>query len=65
MADLLAVTIPLDTIKRIQIYINTARKSLPEIQGETGADYILNGTLFNMSTFNPNCHLRADGDGPV
>ena len=61
MADLLAVTIPLDTIKRIQIYINTARKSLPEIQGETGADYILNGTLFNMSTFKPNCHLRVDG----
>lgn len=62
MADHLAVTIQLDRVQRIQLYINTARKSLPEIQAETGADYILNGTLFNMSTFEPNCHLKADGN---
>lgn len=62
MADHLAVTIPLDRVQRIQLYINTARKSLPAIQAETGADYILNGTLFNMSTFEPNCHLKADGN---
>ena len=61
MADHLAVTIPLSNIERIQIYVNTARQSLSEIQGETGADYIINGTLFNMSTFKPNCHLRVDG----
>ena len=62
MADHLAVTIPLSNIERIQIYVNTARKSLSEIQGETGADYIINGTLYNMSTFKPNCHLRVDGE---
>lgn len=61
MADHLAVTIPLDSIRQIQLYINTARKSLPTIRAETGADYIINGTLFNMSTFEPNCHLRAEG----
>ena len=61
MADHLAVTIPISNIQRIQIYVNTARRSLSEIQGETGADYIINGTLFNMSTFEPNCHLRVDG----
>ena len=61
MADHLAVTIPLDSIRQIQLYINTARKSLPTIRAETGADYILNGTLFNMATYDPNCHLRADG----
>ena len=61
MADHLAVTIPISNIQRIQIYVNTARRSLSEIQGETGADYIINGTLFNMSTFKPNCHLRVDG----
>ena len=61
MADHLAVTIPLSNIERIQIYVNTARKSLSEIQGETGADYIINGTLYNMNTFAPNCHLKADG----
>ena len=61
MADHLAVTIPLKDIQRIQIYLNTSRKSLAAIQKETGADYIINGTLYNMETFKPNCHLRADG----
>ena len=61
MADHLAVTIPLQDIQKIQIYLNTGRKSLTAIQKETGADYIINGTLFNMSTFKPNCHLRVDG----
>ena len=61
MADHLAVTIPISNIQRIQIYVNTARRSLSEIQGETGADYIINGTLYNMNTFAPNCHLKADG----
>ena len=61
MADHCAVTIPLKKIRRIQIYINTARKSLTDIKKETGADYILNGTLYNMKTFRPNCHLKAEG----
>ena len=61
MADHLAVTIPLSNIQRIQIYVNTARRSLSQIQRETGADYIINGTLYNMRTFEPNCHLKADG----
>ena len=62
MADCCAVTIPLEDIDRIQIYINAARKSLSAIRAETGADYILNGTLYNMSTFQPNCHLKAEGE---
>ena len=62
MADCCAVTIPLEDIDRIQIYINAARKSLSAIRAETGADYILNGTLYNMSTFEPNCHLKAEGE---
>lgn len=61
MADHLAVTIPLSNIQKIQIYVNTAKRFLSEIQAETGADYIINGTLYNMSTFKPNCHLRVDG----
>lgn len=61
MADHLAVTIPLKDIQRIQIYLNTGRRPLSAIQKETGADYIINGALFNMSTFKPNCHLRVDG----
>lgn len=61
MADHCAVTVPLSDIDRIQIYVNTAKKSLASIRTETGADYIINGTLFNMRTYVPNCHLRADG----
>ena len=62
MADHCAVTIPLGDIDRIRIYINAARKSLSAIRAETGADYLLNGTLYNMSTFQPNCHLKAEGE---
>lgn len=62
MADHLAVTVPLSSIERIQIYVNSALRSLSEIQAETGADYIINGTLYNMSTFKPNCHLRVGGE---
>ena len=62
MADHLAVTIPLSNIQKIQIYVNTAKRSLSAIQAETGADYIINGTLYNMRTFEPNCHLKADGE---
>lgn len=61
MAEHLAVTIPLSNIKRIQIYVNTAKRSLSQIQAETEADYIINGTLYNMNTFAPNCHLKVDG----
>ena len=61
MADHLAVTIPLSNIQKIQIYVNTAKRSLSAIQAETGADYIINGTLYNMRNFEPNCHLKADG----
>ena len=61
MPDRLTALVPLKDIQRIQIYVNTARRSLSQIQRETGADYILNGTLFNMSTFAPLCHLKANG----
>ena len=61
MNDLLAVTVPLAQIQRIRIYLNPRGKSLAQILRETGADYGLNGTLYNMRTLAVNCHLRADG----
>lgn len=61
MADHLAVTIPLSNIQKIQIYVNTAKRSLSAIQADTRADYIINGTLYNRKTFKPNCHLKVDG----
>lgn len=53
--------IPFSEIEKVSIYLNTAKKSVSAIKLETGADCILNGTLYDMRTFQPVCHLRADG----
>lgn len=53
--------IPLGDIERIQVYINTERKTLAQIRQAAGADYVINGTLYNMATGAVNCHLKADG----
>lgn len=54
--------IPFSEIERVSIYLNRSKKSVSEIKKSTGADYILNGTLYDMGTFRPVCHLRAYGD---
>ena len=46
----------------LQIYVNTNRKSLAQIKAETGCKAIINGGLFDMSTFQPNCHLKVNGN---
>lgn len=61
MANHAAVTIPLENIQRVQLYINSPRKSIAQIKAATGADYILNGTLYNLKTGVVNCHLKVDG----
>lgn len=61
MSDALALTIPMDRVARIAVHINSPRKTLDAIKKSTGADYILNGTLYNMRTGAVNCHLRVDG----
>nr|DAK05303.1 MAG TPA: Phosphodiester glycosidase [Caudoviricetes sp.] len=65
----IAVSIPLEDIDRIEIYNNKLIKSkksynrmmLSTIIAETGADYAINGTLYNMKNGKPVCPLRADG----
>jgi N-acetylmuramoyl-L-alanine amidase len=56
----LTAEIPLSQIERIQIYINSGRKSLATIKKETGADYLINGQLFNAK-WAAVVHLKADG----
>lgn len=51
--------IPLSKISRIQIYINKSWKTLAQIKSETGADYIINGGLYEGTK--AVCHLKADG----
>ena len=52
--------IPLKEIERVQLYVNTGKKTLAQIVRETGAAYALNGGVFD-SRFRACCHLRADG----
>ena len=52
-------SIPLGDIERIQIYVNKSAKTLAEIKVETGADYLINGGLYQGAQ--AVCHLRADG----
>lgn len=54
--------IELSKIKKIQIYVAKRAKTIAQIKTETGADYIINGGLFDMSyKDNPNLWLRVDG----
>lgn len=52
-------SIPLGDIERIQIYVNKSARALAEIKAETGADYLINGGLYEGKQ--AVCHLRADG----
>ena len=61
MSNPCAVTVPLSRIARIQIYVNTRRRTLTQIMRETKADYGINGTLYNMRTLAVNCHLKVNG----
>lgn len=56
----LTAEIPLSKIAKLQICINTGKKTLAEIRAETGTDYIINGGLYNPN-WTACCHLRADG----
>lgn len=46
---------------KIQIYVNTARKTMAQVKAETGCTHIINGGIYNMTSFVPYCHLKVDG----
>src|SRR5574344_2252890 len=46
---------------RVSIYINSKRLNPAQIKKETGCTALVNGGLFDMTTFKPVCHLKADG----
>ena len=48
-------------IAKARIYINSNKKTLAAIKSETGCDVVINGGIYNMTTFKPLCHLKADG----
>ena len=57
----IAVSIPLEDVEKIEIYLNKSRKALSTIISETGAAYAINGTLYNMRNGNPVCPLKRGG----
>ena len=62
MSNLASATIPFEDIKKVEVYVNSGKKSLDTIKTETKADYIINGVLYNMNTFVPVVYLKADGE---
>ena len=57
----IAVSIPLEDVEKIEIYLNKSRKALSTIIRETGAAYAINGTLYNMRNGKPVCPLKSNG----
>lgn len=49
------------TPRKLQIYVNSAKKTRGQIKDETGCTAIINGGLYDLSTFKPACHLKVDG----
>lgn len=47
--------------KKVSIYVNTGRKTTSQIKAETGCTALINGGLYDMSTFKPVYHLKVDG----
>lgn len=46
---------------RIAIYVNTGRKTAYAIQKELGCDVLINGGLYDMKFYAPDCWLKVDG----
>lgn len=53
--------IPLANITKIQIVQTNCKKTVAQVKAMTGAQYVLNGGLFNFTTRKPLCKLRVDG----
>lgn len=47
--------------ERVAIYLNGRYRTAAQVKAETGCDAVINGGLYDMTTFKPVCHLRADG----
>lgn len=53
--------IKLSDIDKIKIVQTGCKKTMAQVVAETGCDYIINGSLYNMYTGKPVCKLRVDG----
>lgn len=57
----LIAEIPLSKINKVEIYQNTSRLTISQIRSHTGADYIINGGIYNFQTFKPFGNMKVNG----
>lgn len=57
----LVTNIPINRIAKIKIFVNTGHKTMAQIKRDIRCDYMINGGLFNMHTFQPVNVLVSDG----
>ena len=57
------VTVSLRDVERIQLYVTDKKEPLTasQVRKRTGADVVVNGTLFDPERWVPNCDVKADG----
>lgn len=53
--------LPPSKVERVSIYVGNCRETLEEVKRRTGADYVINGGLYDMGSGEALCHLKADG----
>lgn len=53
--------LPLSRIKKIALVVTNCQKTIAQIKKETGAQYVINGSLYNFDTRKPLCKFRVDG----
>lgn len=53
--------LPLTKIKKIALVTTNCKKTIAQVKATTGAQYVINGSLYNFNTCKPLCKFRADG----
>lgn len=57
---MISCIIPQSKIAKIEIYVNTDKLSMATIKKKLGCQYIINGGLYNMSSFQPVNYLTVN-----
>lgn len=58
---MLKTVIPMSSITKMSIYVNSSKLSMAKIKQKLGCQYIINLGLFNMNTFTSAGYLTVDG----
>ena len=63
MSKAVTVTFAPGEIGRIQLYVTrkAAKKTASQVRKLTGADVVINGSLYDSNRWVPNCDVKADG----